>query len=277
MEWFTPDSSEPVRQGDVLISRDPNTGVTGEKCLVITADCDISKGKFGKQLACLRIIDINDYLRDIWPIRKLEKAYADESEKLRAQLSKWHTRILGSDSTLTAEAAVAWVLREEPEAMCKALKVDEHSEKNFVAAIKVARSVFGTYVEKSNDAPISRLIKFRAGCRALDEDKCRDQILQQARGESLPEDVFLLTSLPQFELNAGLVMLREIVGIDHSAVCYRAADATSLNMFLRVGRLQPTYKYAVSQSFGALYSRIGLPSEYEVRHRNVIANINYEI
>ena len=56
-------------------------------------------------------------------------------------------------------------------------------------------------------------------------------------------------------------MLREIVGVSNDAVCFRATDATTTDSFLRVCRLQPTYKYAVSQAFGILYSRIGLPDE----------------
>ena len=50
-EWSIPDPSIDVRQGDLLVSRSIQTGKIEELCLVITADCDISKGKFGRQLA----------------------------------------------------------------------------------------------------------------------------------------------------------------------------------------------------------------------------------
>ncbi len=84
MEWFLPEPDVPVRQGDVLVSRDPQTGSLDEVCLVITADCDISKGKFGRQLACLRVLTVKDYVAHIWAKRKLDKLIKEEAKKLRA-------------------------------------------------------------------------------------------------------------------------------------------------------------------------------------------------
>lgn len=89
VEWFLPEPDVPVRQGDILVSRDPQTGTLDEVCLVITADCDISKGKFGRQLACLRVLTVKDYVTHIWAKRKLDKLIREEAKKLRAQLAKW--------------------------------------------------------------------------------------------------------------------------------------------------------------------------------------------
>ena len=71
-----------------------------------------------------------------------------------------------------------------------------------------------------------------------------------------------------------VVMLRDVVGISYEMVFYRAADADTADKFLRIGRLEPTFKYAVSQAFGALYSKIGLPAEYERRCRDVVACVD---
>jgi hypothetical protein len=274
IEWFVPDPSVAVRQGDILICRDPRSGRVEEVCVVITADCDISKGKFGRQLACLRIVHLDDYIQTIWASRKLEKALRDETEKLRGQVAKWHTRLLGSDSSLSAEALTAWVRREDPACMCESLQVRDEDRKKLIAALTSFRNALSSLDSNECSGKLSQYVAFRAASHGQDIHVLRRDVLQQAQKESLPEDVFLLPSLPQLEGRAAVVMLREVVGIAYEAVCYRAADARTSDRFLRIGRLQPTFKYAVSQAFGTLYSRIGLPDAYEARCKNAIENIS---
>ena len=86
-EWFIPEPSVPVRQGDILISRDPKSGSIEDICIVITADCDINKDKFGRHLACLRIISLENYFRTVWADRKLRDLLS-YSKKRICQASK---------------------------------------------------------------------------------------------------------------------------------------------------------------------------------------------
>ncbi|MGB4582706.1 MAG: hypothetical protein WBI05_01015 [Rhodoferax sp.] len=139
-EWFVPDSSVEVRQGDLLVARSLQTGQVEELCLVITADCDISKGKFGRQLACLRVLPIDRYIRTIWAAKKLEKLQKNEYAKLRGQIAKWHTLSLGSESSITVAAAADWVKREESEAICNVLQVPNNERKKFTAVLTAFRS-----------------------------------------------------------------------------------------------------------------------------------------
>ena len=160
MEWHLPDPSADVRQGDLLLSRDPRTGEVEEICVVITADCDISKGKFGRQLACLRVLTHSDYLRHIWAGRKLDKVVKDERKKLRGQLAKWQTAKIGRESTLTEEAAVTWVRRSDPEAICQALGVVEGDKRKLIAALSAFKSGLSE-LDKVAD-PIVKYASFRA-------------------------------------------------------------------------------------------------------------------
>lgn len=275
MEWFLPEPSVDVRQGDLLLSRDPQTGAVEEICVVITADCDISKGKFGRQLACLRIIRHSDYLRHVWAARKLDKAVKDERRKLRSQLAKWHAAQLGNDSTLSEEAALMWIRRSEPEAICEALGVLADDKRKLTAALKAFSSAFGE-LDKNADS-MAMYSAFRAAISGTELLDARRQALQQATQESLPEDIFLLPALPLAQETPCVVMLREVVGIPYDAVCYRTVDADTADKFLRIGRLEPTFKYAVSQAFGALYSKIGLPADYERRCKDVATSVsNYD-
>lgn len=274
VEWFVPDPTIPIRQGDLLISRDPHVGRVEEICLVITADCDISKGKFGRQLACLRVISFHDYLRTVWAERKLRKLEKDEAEKLRGQIAKWHTKSIGTESRLSAEAALAWLRRDDPEKICADLAIPEQDSKKVRNSLSSFRAALSVLDEKGTTGKLQQYAAFRAASLERDVQTCRQEILQQAQKEALPEDVFLLPSLPQLETGPAVVLLREVVSVRHEAICYRSTDASTNEMFLRVGRLEPTFKYAVSQAYGALYSRIGLPEEYERRCKDVIEDIN---
>ncbi len=272
MEWFLPDPSVDVRQGDLLLSRDPRTGRVEEICVVITADCDISKGKFGRQLACLRILTHSDYLRHVWAARKLDKAVKDERKKLRSQLAKWHTAKIGHESTLTEETALAWVRRSSPEDICQTLNVVDKEKKKLVAALTSYKRAF-CELEKIVD-PMAIYSSFRAAVSGTKLVDAKCQALQQAKQEALPDDAFLLPSLPLAKETPCVVMLREVVGIPYDSVCYRTADTDTADKFLRIGRLEPTFKYAVSQAFGSMYSKIGLPAEYERRCKEVVTSID---
>jgi len=274
VEWFVPDPAIPIRQGDLLISRDPHIGRVEEICMVITADCDISKGKFGRQLACLRVISFHDYLRTAWAERKLRKLEKDEAEKLRGQIAKWHSKSIGTESGLTAEAALAWLRRDDPEKICTDLAVPEPDGKKVRHALSLFRAALSALDENATIGKLHQYAAFRAASLGRDVQTIRQEILQQAQKESLPEDVFLLPSLPQLETGPAVVLLREVVSVRHDTICYRSSDASTNEMFLRVGRLESTFKYAVSQAFGALYSKIGLPEEYERRCKDVVEDIN---
>lgn len=275
MEWFLPDPTVDVRQGDLLLSRDPRTGIVEEICVVITADCDISKGKFGRQLACLRVLTHANYLRHVWAARKLDKAVKDERKRLRDQLAKWHTAKIANESKLTEEAALTWVRRSDAETICQALGVEEREKKKLISTLNAFSRAFGE-LEKIVD-PMAMYSAFRAAIAGTSFVDARRQALKQAKQESLPEDVFLLPELPLAKETPCVVMLREVVGISYEAVSYRAADADTAEKFLRIGRLEPTFKYAVSQAFGSLYSKIGLPAEYERRCKDVVASVeNYD-
>lgn len=278
-EWFIPESSQEVRQGDLLVARSRQPGLVDEFYLVITADCDISKGKFGRQLACLRVLQIDQYIRTIWATKKLEKLQRSELIKLRSQVAKWHSQAQGSPSLITEDAVATWVKREEPEAICKELQVPEKEQKKLTAALTTFKDAIGTLETHADRDKLTQLAAYKGSVLGKDIESSKKEVLQEAQNESLPEDVFLLTSLSQVSDDGAVVLLREVVGIQHELVCYRITDAVAETSLLRVGRLYPTFKYAVSQAFGALYSKIGLPPAYEDRCKKVsskLANITWE-
>lgn len=273
-DWLFPDSAVAVRQGDTLLRRDPSSGTVLESCLVITADCDISKSKFGHHLACLRIELLHDYIRFDWARGKFNKFIASESERIRSQLAKWHSLKLGKASNLTAKGAEEWIRRETTVSICASLEVPLGDRKKLSTALDTYKTVLNASEACTKADFLTRLVTVKAASSRTAIDACLKETLAQAQRESLPDDVFLLPSLPHTDKGAAVVKLRELTAVDFELVKYRATEADSLEHYLRTGRLQPTLKYAISQKFGALYSKIGLPSEFEDRHRKAIESVS---
>jgi hypothetical protein len=146
-EWGIPSSEVPVRQGDLMISRRPKSGKIQELCLIITADCDIDKGKFGKQLACLRVLPLQVYIRSIWGEKQLQRAIGNERKKVWEQIVRWHTAQMGEKSTLSIEAVENWIMRDSAESICSALSVPEKEQKKVRASISSYRSALGRVAE----------------------------------------------------------------------------------------------------------------------------------
>ena len=213
-EWDYPDPTIPIRQGDLLFSSDPNTRNMAEVCLVITADCDISQSKYGKQLACLRVITHEEYVKTIWSAKKLEKAVKTEVEKVQAKLNKWNRLRSGGGGEITTEAAISWVQRADPQDICEVLGIPEEERRKEGAVIEVLKKGLGVLDARIADNKMTQASAFRAVTQGKDPKDCFLDYVQQAQNEKLPEDIFFLPSLPQLEIGPAVIMLREVIGVN---------------------------------------------------------------
>jgi len=273
VEWRIPNAETPLSQGDILICRDPKKGIVEAISLIITADCDISKNKFGTHLACLRIVSFHEYLRTVWANRKLARAVEKETENIRVQLNKWNSRRIGDAMPLSSDTVMNWVRRSESDTICRDLGMSDTDAAKLKLKINLFRSALESLDDKRAFDSFTQLVAFHSTLSNKNRDDCLQEALQQAKGDELPDDIFLLPSLPQLDVGSAVVLLREIVGIPAKVVCFRTLDAISKEFYLRIGRLEPTFKYAVSQAFGSLFSRIGLPEAYEARRETAIEQI----
>ena len=158
-EWINHGADEPVRQGDLLLSRDPKTGYIEELCTVITADCDIAHQKFGKQLAGLRLTSLRDYLRTDWAERKLHRSFDMETEKIRVQLDKWNGQRDTDAGPLTSEVIINWVKRSEPDKICQDLKIPEPAAAKVRLTLARFRSAVIAFVSDESANNLARLVR----------------------------------------------------------------------------------------------------------------------
>lgn len=273
MEWLIPDSETPVRQGDMLISRNHRSGVIDSIFLVITADCDISKEKFGSQIAALRIISHDQYLLEVWGEKKLAKAIKDEQSKLHAQIKKWHSKLNGRDSAITEIAALDWLMRVGSSEIVKKLSIPSSDSNKVLKSLGNTHNAFKIIESKRHLSDLEKFVQFRAASEGKPSSEVFQTTLDSAQKEALPDDTFFLPELPERLGQGAIVMLREIIGIDPQSIRLKAPEATSTGNFLRIARLKPEIKYAVSQAFGSLYSKIGMSPEYEARRKTAIQGL----
>ncbi|MDD1965892.1 hypothetical protein NPS29_11220 [Pseudomonas putida] len=276
MEWLTPGSEIPVRQGDILICRDQQTGSIESTFLVITADCDISKEKFGAQLAGLKVITHDQYLREIWGEKKLLKIIGDEKAKLHSQIVKWHSILIEAKSSLTEDATLAWLLRDGPQSVANELNVKEDRKERFINSLTPSYEAFRKLEKEASLSDLEKYIVFKSLSGGISVNEVIATTVSSAQKESLPDDAFFLPEIPERPGHSAVILLREIIGLDPNMIRLKAPDATLNLHLLRIARLKPEIKYAVSQAFGSLYSKIGMSVEYETRRKTAINGLTGE-
>lgn len=273
-EWNIIDPMIPVRQGDLLVSRDPSIEGSAEYFLVITADCDINNEKFGKQLACLRVIPLNEYYKTIWAERLMKTAEENADKKVLAQVNKWYSQKRGAETKLSKIGLIHWMKKQTSEAIAEALDVETKKRKKFCKSLenyKVAQEI----MTETHESVLVKYVEFFATVEGQPLETAWKSTLKKT-SSGLPDDVFLLSSIPSDGQGAAVILLRELVGIAFDRIYCRSRDAVSKDDYLRVSRLEAVFKYAVSQSFGSLYSRIGLPNDYVQKNKEILALIKDE-
>src|SRR5690606_23550739 len=82
--------------------------------------------------------------------------------------------------------------------------------------------------------------------------------------KNLPLDMFYISSVPGEPEVGFIATLRALsfIPFDRSFTSLDSAKDVE-NSFVRVGRMTPTFRHALAQQFGMLFSRIGMPEDYE--------------
>lgn len=274
MEWTIPNQDAELRQGDILINRPQPGQLPGYMLVVVTADCDIAQGKFGTHLACLRLVWYDDYVRDVWGANELEKARDKLARQLADQMRAAHKAATGKESAISQTRSLEWLEESSPEDVANALCVSDEARMRLVTSLSKSHAALRS--ARVAKFAFRKLSILRAGLDGTSVEDATLKLVERARNATLPDDVFMLPGLPGFESKPALVLLRQLVAISHTDIVLTRHEATTEAHCVRVGRLLETFKYALSQAFGHLYARIGLPEMYETRRRDARAAINHK-
>src|ERR1700739_3541395 len=140
-EWDIPDSAVPLSQGDLLLRRDPATRDIHLISVIITADCDITHGKYGTQLASLRIIPLREYVRHYWAGRKLRRFIETETGKVHELINVWHLKKSPEGNRISSETVVSWIRECNSDTICRELEVPGGEQKKVSDSLDRFRAI----------------------------------------------------------------------------------------------------------------------------------------
>jgi len=222
----------------------------------------------------LRIIWYSDYVRDIWGADEFGKARDKVAKQVGEQMRSAHKAASGAESEISDSRAIAWLEEATSDEIAIALKVAADKKSKFVANLERSRSAILSTAKHSS--PFMKLAVLRAGIDGQSVEAAASKLVEKAQGATLPDDVFMLPGVPGYDARPAIVLMRQVVAVLSTDVVLSRHDATDESHLVRVGRLLETFKYALSQAFGHLYARIGLPTSYEARQRNARASIDHK-
>ncbi|HZW12205.1 MAG TPA: hypothetical protein VFF81_03310 [Noviherbaspirillum sp.] len=265
-EWQLVDDGTPVRQGDLLVLRHPRSLLCQETVIVLTADCDIAQSKTSDGYAGLSVIPLTQYVRQHWASKHAKKVVSSDLIELVNTFNKVASESKPAQKPLSSSAIIQWVKREDSSKICSALNVvDNKLQKKLTRCVQKLFALSNLERSAGQDTCFDEICTYYSIKNESSSDVAKELITKKVRTEltSLPEDVFLLSSFPDKPNDPYVVLLRSLVAIPFDKVTTSAEQAREENLYLRYGRLAHAFKYAVSQQFALLYSRVGLPAAYD--------------
>lgn len=279
--FLSPD--HPIRQGDIFAWGNwKERTVWDQFGVVITADCDIANGKIGGFLTYLPILPLAAYVKQVWARARIDGMFRTHERQLSDELHRIHANINPNAIKLDTARLRQWVLESTNEGILDSLSVTHESEiKHIVASLDVYRDLYELSTAENGSILIDQYCEIRAVRHSMSIERVRSAVARDIHADvvrNLPLDCFFLTSLPQVDELGFVVMLRHIQPIRQETLTVSYQDAKGADSkAYRLGRLSPTFKYAVSQKFGSLFSRIGLPSEYEEWQDTIAAELSQSL
>lgn len=258
------DAALPVRQGDVLkrVRGDGKSNLV----IVVTADCDIANGKYGEAgLACVQLDLLAEHVLGEHARGLAQATLKKRFEKAAEWVNKRWREKSADNSDLSAEHVQAWILASKPEEIEAELNLPVDDPKSFIKRECVALKAAKNFI----DAPTDRYSGIDALCALQAQTPTRSAQLKTVFGtlnsKELPLDLFYISSVPDVQGLGFVAKLRALTFIPFEC-SFTSLDAAKDvdNSFVRVGRLAPTFRHALSQQFGMLFARIGMPKQFEV-------------
>ncbi|WP_338760895.1 hypothetical protein V7968_32605 [Nocardia vulneris] len=246
--------TDPLRQGDVLEAT-ATASLWERHLLVITADCDLARGKHRGRVTCVPLLTAPEYLLEMKVPLLRERALSKFVAELRNALPPGAPNI--SDERLKL-----WPCEVEPAEIISELGLVEKTADAVKAALESIRLI--SQEASSLNEAIGSLVESQASApNAKQRQTILNSVVDALKSpySSPPGDALFLSSIAPGNADGYFAYLRHLEQIAESDIAIGLSRTAA--SYRRIARLRDRYTHALVQQFALVFMSIGLPPAYE--------------
>lgn len=239
------ESDSTLSQGDVIVW-EKTQDFQSKAAVVVTADCDLDKGKHWGRITVVPLVPVGHYLEEVY----LPKQLALLEEDLAKLFAKAVHQALASVDPPSGDALEPLVSLD---VLPPALSISDQG-KQAHALLRHARGLSKsmTYAQALDEA-----LRLRSpGVKALSPSRIGTFL------EKPPGDCMVLPQLPGLVPGLHIAFLRAMREVRDGDIATKTSEVAP-NRAKRIGRLVPVLRYRLTQMLAQVFSDIGLPDNYE--------------
>lgn len=263
-------ADEPLSQGDILHSISEREDYR----LVVTADCDLARGKHGGRLSVIPILGLDEYILEFWSPRRRAPLVQSLLDRVTKRLRKLQDENRPEfPIPISAERSREWLQTAPTSEILETLGATTDTDTSGLASgIELYQSACSAPPENLVDLFIEDAQLRRAVGQQSDQASAHKALHERIVNDirSLPGDAFFVGAIAQGHNGGYVCHLRLLDTIDPAVISLGGTDRTNLSEFERVSRLRAPYLFALTQQLAAVFSAIGLSTEYEENRRLVV-------
>jgi hypothetical protein len=239
------ESDRTLSQGDVIVWGDPQD-FQSKAAVVVTADCDLAKGKHWGRITVVPLVPVGHYMEEVY----LPKQLALLEEPLAHLFATAVHRALDCVDPPTRDALEQLVSLD---VLPPTLSIGEHGKQAHV----LLRHARGLTKSMTSAQALDKALRLRSpDVKALSAHKIKTFL------ESPPGDCMVLPQLPGLAVGLHIAFLRAMREVREGDIATKTSEVAP-NRATRIGRLVPVLRYRLTQMLAQVFSDIGLPEDYE--------------
>lgn len=240
------ESDSTLSQGDV-IAWDKAQDFQSKAAVIVTADCDLAKGKHWGRITVVPLIPIEHYLEEVY----LPKQLALLEEELSGMFARAIHQALKVEVDLPSNDALESLISLDT---LPAPLNEFPSAKLSHALLRQSR---GLNKSMASAKALDEALRLRSpGVKALSASRIGTFL------DKPPGDCMVLPQLPGLAPGLHVAFLRAMREVRDQDIATKTSEAAP-DRANRIGRLAPVLRYRLTQMLAQVFSDIGLPDEYE--------------
>lgn len=244
LEQFESDGT--LSQGDVIVW-DETQDFQSKAAVVVTADCDLAKGKHWGRITIVPLVPVGHYMEEVY----LPKQLALLEKDLTTLFAKAVHQALDVNADLPSDDALESLVSLD--VLPTALSISDKGE-HAHALLRYARGLTKSMAPAQVLDEALRLLNPEV--KALSASRIRTFL------ESPPGDCMVLPQFPGLVPGLHIAFLRAMREVRDGDIATKTSEVAP-NRAKRIGRLVPVLRYRLTQMLAQVFSDIGLPGDYE--------------